>query len=195
MNTFDHTPRIIKETSAGDFLYDIRDEMLRRREVELVGEINAQSAYSLCRQLRYLQREDPKAEITLYINSPGGEVKSGLAVYDVMEAVGCPIRTICLGTAASMAAVLFAAGDKRDILPHGQVMIHDPLLTGSGGTALAVEAESKRLLATRKALCGILASHTGKKPREIYRKTAKDSWFSAEEAVDFGLADRVIHTI
>lgn len=195
MNTFDHTPRIIKETSAGDFLYDIRDEMLHRREVELVGEINAQSAYSLCRQLRYLQREDSKAEITLYINSPGGEVKSGLAVYDVMEAVGCPIRTICLGTAASMAAVLFAAGDKRDILPHGQVMIHDPLLTGGGGTALAVEAESKRLLATRKALCGILASHTGKKPQEIYRKTAKDSWFSAEEAVAFGLADRVIHTI
>ena len=188
-------PRIIRETSQGFSCYDIQDEMLKNREIECVGPVDAQSAYSLCRQIRHLQREDREAEITLFINSPGGEVKSGLAVYDVMEAVGCPIRTICLGTAASMAAVLFAAGDKRDILPHGQVMIHDPLLTGSGGTALAVEAESKRLLATRKALCGILASHTGKKPREIYRKTAKDSWFSAEEAVDFGLADRVIHTI
>lgn len=196
MTEFDMTPRIIRETSAGDFTYDIRDEMLRRREVECVGEINAQSVYSLCRQLRYLQQQDPDAEITMYINSPGGEVTSGLALYDVMQAVSCPIRTVCMGHAASMGAVLFAAGKERDILPHGRVMIHDPLISGGlGGSALAIQDISKDLLKTREVTCGILARHTGKSIREIYRKTAKDAWFDAREAVDFGLADRVIDKI
>lgn len=196
MTEFDMTPRIIRETSAGDFTYDIRDEMLRRREVECVGEINAQSVYSLCRQLRYLQQQDPNAGITMYINSPGGEVTSGLALYDVMQAVSCPIRTVCMGHAASMGAVLFAAGKERDILPHGRVMIHDPLISGGlGGSALAIQDISKDLLKTREVTCGILARHTGKSIREIYRKTAKDAWFDAREAVDFGLADRVIDKI
>ncbi len=196
MTEFDMTPRIIRETSAGDFTYDIRDEMLRRREVECVGEINAQSVYSLCRQLRYLQQQDPNAGITMYINSPGGEVTSGLALYDVMQAVSCPIRTVCMGHAASMGAVLFAAGKERDILPHGRVMIHDPLISGGlGGSALAIQDISKDLLKTRETLCGILARHTGRSLKEIYRKTAKDAWFDAQEAVDFGLADRVIDKI
>jgi len=196
MTVFDTTPRIIKETSAGDFTYDIRDEMLSRREVECVGEINAQSVYSLCRQLRYLQWQDPDAEITMYINSPGGEVTSGLALYDVMQAVSCPIRTVCMGHAASMGAVLFAAGDKRDILPHGRVMIHDPLISGGlGGSALAIQDISKDLLKTREVICGILAKHAGKSIKEIYRKTVKDAWFDAQEAVDFGLADRVVDKI
>lgn len=196
MTEFDMTPRIIRETSAGDFTYDIRDEMLRRREVECVGEINAQSVYSLCRQLRYLQQQDPDAGITMYINSPGGEVTSGLALYDVMQAVSCPIRTVCMGHAASMGAVLFAAGKERDILPHGRVMIHDPLISGGlGGSALAIQDISKDLLKTREVTCGILARHTGRSLKEIYRKTAKDAWFDAQEAVDFGLADRVIDKI
>lgn len=196
MTEFDMTPRIIRETSAGDFTYDIRDEMLRRREVECVGEINAQSVYSLCRQLRYLQQQDPDAGITMYINSPGGEVTSGLALYDVMQAVSCPIRTVCMGHAASMGAVLFAAGKERDILPHGRVMIHDPLISGGlGGSALAIQDISKDLLKTRETLCGILARHTGKSIKEIYRKTAKDAWFDAGEAVAFGLADRVVDKI
>lgn len=196
MTEFDMTPRIIRETSAGDFTYDIRDEMLRRREVECVGEINAQSVYSLCRQLRYLQQQDPDAGITMYINSPGGEVTSGLALYDVMQAVSCPIRTVCMGHAASMGAVLFAAGKERDILPHGRVMIHDPLISGGlGGSALAIQDISKDLLKTRETLCGILARHTGRSLKEIYRKTAKDAWFDAQEAVAFGLADRVTDKI
>lgn len=196
MTMLDTTPRIIKETSAGDFAYDIRDEMLSRREVECVGEINAQSVYSLCRQLRYLQRQDPAAEITIYINSPGGEVKSGLALYDVMQGISCPIHTVCMGSAASMGAVLFSAGNKRDILPHGEVMIHDPLIAGGvGGSALAVREVSRDLLKTRETICGILAKHTGKSRKEIYKKTAKDTWFNAEEAVAFGLADRVVETI
>lgn len=196
MSSYRETPMILRETSAGYCTFGVLDEMFRNRELECVGEINDQSVYSLCRQLRYLQREDPQGEITLYINSPGGEVHSGLALYDVMQAISCPIRTVCLGKAASMGAILFAAGDRRDILPHGQVMIHDPLISkGPGGSALAVQEVSKNLLKTRRSLCDILARHTGKIRQEIYRKTAKDTLFSAEEAVSFGLADRIIETL
>lgn len=196
MSSYRETPMIIRETSAGYYTFGVLDEMFRNRELECVGEINDQSVYSLCRQLRYLQREDPQGEVTLYINSPGGEVHSGLALYDVMQAISCPIRTVCLGKAASMGAILFAAGDRRDILPHGQVMIHDPLIAGGpGGSALAVQEVSKNLLKTRQILCDILARHTGKSRQEIYKKTARDTLFSAEEAVSFGLADRIIETL
>jgi len=187
------TPGIIRETSNGPFCLTIQEEMLENREIECVGELNAESVYSLCRQLRHLQWRDPAAEVTIYINSPGGEVESGLALYDVMRGLSCPIRTVCLGIAASMAAVIFAAGGQRDILPHGKVMIHDPLISsGVGGSALRVQDISKRLLKTREETCSILAKCTGKSLREIYKHTAKDTCFSAEEAVRFGLADRVI---
>ena len=193
---FNSTPMIVKETSNGYYRFDIRDEMLSRRELECVGEINADSVYSLSRQLRHLQQEDPDAEITMYINSPGGEVSSGMALYDVMQGISCPVRTVCLGTAASMAAVLFAAGDMREILPHGRVMIHDPLIPGGiGGSALQVERTSQNLLKTREDICSVLAKACGKTLEEIYAKTATDSWFDAQEAVDFGLADRVIETL
>ena len=190
------TPMIIRETSSGYFCCDIADDMLSRREVECVGEITADLAYSLTRQLRWLEQEDGSAEITLLINSLGGEVPSGLALYDVMRGLSCPVRTVCLGTAASIAAVLFAAGARREILPHGRVMIHDPLITGgAGGSALQVQAVSDRLQKVRRELCTVLAECTGKSLRQIYRKTCKDTWFDAEEAVAFGLADRVIQTI
>lgn len=190
------TPMVVRETSSGLFLCGIQDEMLKNREVECVGEINSQSVYSLSRQLRFLQREDPEAEITMYISSPGGEVSSGLALFDVMKAVSCPIRTVCMGTAASMGAVLFAAGDKRDILPHGKVMIHDPLISGGmGGSALQVQDISRNLLKSREDICKILAECTGRPLKEVYKKTAKDTYFDAEEAVAFGLADRIIHEI
>lgn len=196
MNQMFETPHILRETSEGYYTLELLDEMLARREVECVGEISDPMVYSLCRQLRHLQREDPQAEVTLFINSPGGEVRSGLALYDVMQAVSCPIRTVCLGKAASMGALLFAAGDRREILPHGQVMIHDPLLLGGlGGSALEVQEASKSLLKTRRILCEILARHTHRSLKEIYRKTAKDSWFDAQEAVAFGLADRIVEEI
>lgn len=188
-------PRIVRETSSGLFLYGIQDDMLRRRELECTGTIESSSVYDLCRQLRYLQQEDPEGEITMFINSPGGEVDSGLALYDVMKGVTCPIRTVCLGVAASMGAVLFAAGDRREILPHGRVMIHDPLIASTGGSALHLREISRNLMETRRELCEILARHAGKTPEEIYEKTAQDCWFNAEEAVAFGLADRVIHTV
>lgn len=189
-------PMIVRETSGGPYVCQIQDEMMKRREIECVGEINAESVYSLIRQLRYLYWEDSDKEITLYINSPGGEVDSGLALYDVMKAISCPVRTVCLGTAASMGAILFAAGDRRDILPHGKVMIHDPLISGGvGGSALHLQNISKGLMKTRETVCRILAQQTGRSLKEIYSKTAKDTYFSAEEAVSFGIADRIIDKI
>lgn len=189
-------PGIMKETSNGIFRCSIQDEMFQRREIECTGEITQESAYALILQLRYLEKEDPEAEITMYINSNGGAVSSGLALYDVMQAVGCPVRTVCVGMAASMGALLFAAGNRRDILPHARVMIHDPLLAGSvGGSALKVDSLSRELMKMRTVTCEILAKHTGKGPEEIYAKTAMDSYFDAQEAVDFGLADKIIYEL
>ena len=184
--------RIIKESSRGYDLIPIQDEMLAHREVELVGEVDAGSVNTLIRQLRYLQRQDPEGEITLYINSPGGGVDSGLALYDVMQAVSCPIRTVCVGLAASMAALLFISGDRRDMLPHSRLMIHDPLIAHTGGSALRLKAVSDDLMETRQITAQVIAEHSGKSLEEILEKTASDSFFRAEEAVTFGLADRII---
>lgn len=189
-------PRIIKETSSGTSFSEIRDEMFSDREILCVGEINSVTVNSLINQIRYLAKSDPEKEITMYINSPGGEVSSGLALYDVMKAVKCPIRTVCVGTAASMAAVLFASGSERDMLPHARIMIHDPLIIGgAGGSALAMKRLSDDLLRTREIMCGILSEHTGRTLEEIYEKTASDSFFYADEAIKFGLADKVVESL
>ena len=189
-------PRIIKETNGGFFSQSIDDDMLANREIDCVGAITMESVNSLISQIRYLAKVDREKEITIYINSPGGEVPSGLALYDVMKAVKCPIRTICVGMAASMGAILFAAGDKRDILPHARVMIHDPLIQGGiGGNALMVQSIAEDLMRTREITCQILAEHTHHTIEEIYEKTKSDSYFYAEEAVEFGLADRVVSEI
>ena len=184
--------RIIKESSRGYDLIPIRDEMLANREVELVGDVDADSVNALIRELCYLQRQDPEGEITLYINSPGGSVDSGLALYDVMQAVSCPIRTVCVGLAASMAALLFISGDCRDMLPHSRLMIHDPLIPQTGGSALRLKAVSDDLMETRQITARVIAEHSGRSLEEILEKTATDSFFRAEEAVAFGLADNII---
>ena len=188
-----YIPTIIRETSEGMARLPIADIMLQRREIWLTGEITSELADAVIAQILHLDAEEPGEEITLYIDSPGGSVTAGLAIYDVMQVVSAEIRTVCIGTAASMAAVLFAAGDRREILMHGEVMIHDPLVSGGiSGSALAVQDKSDRLMAKRKVLCGILAQHAGKTIKQIYKVTAKDSWYGAEEAVAFGLADEVI---
>lgn len=187
--------RIIKETSQGYSLIPIQDEMLSHREVELVGEVDSDSVNALIRQLRYLQRMDPEGRITLYIDSPGGSVDSGMALYDVMQAVSCPIRTICVGLAASMAALLFVSGSQRDMLPHSRVMIHDPLIQRTGGSALRLKAVSDDLMETRQIIAKVIAEHSGKSMDEILAKTATDSYFRAEEAVEFGLADNIITSL
>lgn len=189
-------PNVIRETSEGLFCLPIEDLMLQRREIWLAGEIDDQLAGAVASQLLQLAAEAPEAEITMYINSPGGSVSAGLAIYDIMQAVPCPIRTVCIGMAASMGAVLFAAGNTREILRHGEVMIHDPLASGGiTGSALSVHDKSERLLQMRKVICGILAQHTGKNLRQIYRYTGKDTYFTAEEAVAFGLADTVVERL
>lgn len=190
------TPKILKESYNGISAYNIEDEMLTQREIGCVGEITTESVNSIITQILYLSRQDDQKEITIYINSPGGEVSSGLALYDIMQAVKCPIHTVCIGIAASMGAILFAAGDKRDILPHARVMIHDPLISsGVGGNALRIKSLSEDLMRTRKITGKILAKHTKKTIDEIYAKTATDSYFYAEEAVAFGLADNIITTL
>ena len=191
-----YIPAIIQETSEGTARIPIADMMFQRREVWLTGEINSEVADAVISQILHLDAEDPDAEITLYIDSPGGSVTAGLSIYDVMQAVSADIHTVCIGTAASMAAVLFASGDRREILRHGEVMVHDPLVSGGiSGSALAVQDKSDRLMAKRKVLCGILAQHTGKTLKQIYKVTAKDTYFGAEEAVAFGLADAVIEKL
>ena len=196
MNLCLMTPRIIKESSEGTTYCPIQDELFNTsRSIEVVGEITRDSVYSMILQLRYLQQADAEKEITMYINSPGGSVSDGLALYDVMAGISCPIRTVCVGMAASMGALLFAAGNKRDMLPHAAVMIHDPLTTGISGSALSVEQASRRLMETREVTASILADHTGHTIEEVYEKTRQDSYFNAQEAVDWNLADRIIHGI
>lgn len=187
--------RIIRESSHGYDLIPIQDEMLSHREVELVGEVDAASVNALVRQLRYLQRQDPEGQITLFINSPGGSVDSGMALYDVMQAVSCPIRTVCVGLAASMAALLFVSGSRRDMLPHSRIMIHDPLIVRTGGSALKLKAVSDDLMETRQIIARVISEYSGKSLEEVLAKTATDSYFRAEEALEFGLADHIITSL
>lgn len=190
---FVYQPQIIRETAEGLNRLDIRDEMLDQRVLELMTSVDAESCAVVIRGLLHLQRQDSTTPITLYINSPGGEVQSGLALYDVMQAVSCPIRTVCLGMAASMGALLFIAGDEREILPHSRIMIHDPLIgAGAGGSALSVKARADDLMRIRDITAGVIARHSGMSIERVFELTASDTYFEAEEAVEAGLADRVI---
>ena len=194
--TIVRTPNILRETSRGIEVIPIRDALFERREIECVGTIDRDMTYSLCQQLRHLQHENPDGKITIYFNSPGGEVTSGLAIYDVMKAISCPIRTVCLGMAASMAALLFIAGDERDMLPHARVMIHDPLVAGGiGGSALDIQTAAEGIMRTREITAQIIADHTGKSLEEVFEATSHDSYFEAAEALEWGLADRIIETL
>ena len=195
-NAFIYQPQIIRETAEGLNHLDIRDDMLSHRELELASGVDADSCAAVIRGLLYLQRCDANAAVTLYINSPGGEVQSGLALYDVMQAVSCPIRTVCLGMAASMGALLFIAGDERLMLPHSRVMIHDPLIGGGlGGSALSVKARADDLMRIRDVTANVIARHTGMPLERVFELTASDTYFEAEEAVEAGLADRIVTSL
>lgn len=191
-----YTPCIIRETSEGTTRVPIQDEMYQKREILLTGDIDGESVNSVILQLRYLQAQSNTEEITIYINSPGGSVSDGLALIDVMGALRCPIKTVCMGTAASMAALIFVAGNERCITEHSRVMIHDPLLSGGvGGTALKVDALAKNLMKTREITAKILSDYTGHSIEEVYEKTVQDTYFDAQEALDWGLADKIIREI
>lgn len=191
-----YIPHILRESSEGISRIPIQDILLERRQVECIGNITEDTVAVISQQLRYLSIENPDKQITLYINSTGGEVNSGLALYDVMKAIKCPIRTVCIGIAASMAAVLFLSGDTREILPHSKVMIHDPLIAGGiGGSALSVDAVAKNLMEVRQTIANIISKHTGKSLEEVLAQTASDTYFNAEEAVAWGLADCIIEQL
>lgn len=186
-------PNIIEETRAGLGIYTIRDAMFRNRQISLLGMVDEDSVDALIIQLLHLEETSPGEEITFYINSGGGEVRNGLALYDVMQHISSPVRTVCVGLAASMAAVLFAAGDKRELYTHSKVMIHDPAISGTLATkALDLQMMSQDLMDTRYALAEILAKHTGQPVESVLEKTANDCYFDAESAIEFGLADSII---
>lgn len=187
------TPNIIEETRSGIARYPIADDMMRDRKITLLGTVDEESVNSLITQLLYLEKTAPGEEITFYINSGGGEIGNGLALYDVMQYISSPVRTVCVGIAASMAAVLFAAGDRREMFAHSKVMIHDPSISGLPRTnALELQVVSVDLLETRKSLAEILAKHTGKTVDDILEKTKTDCFFDAKAAIEFGLADSII---
>lgn len=186
-------PNIIEETRAGLGIYTIRDAMFRNRQISLLGMVDEDSVDALIIQLLHLEESSPGEEITFYINSGGGEVRNGLALYDVMQHISSPVRTVCVGLAASMAAVIFAAGDKRELYTHSKVMIHDPAISGTLATkALDLQMMSQDLMDTRHALAEILAKHTGQPVENILEKTSNDCYFDAESAIEFGLADSII---
>ena len=186
-------PYVIEQTSRGERSYDIYSRLLRDRIIMLTGEINDQVADLIVAQLIFLESEDDSKDIELYINSPGGSVTAGFAVYDTMNFIKCDVSTTCIGLAASMGAFLLAAGakGKRRALPNSEIMIHQPL-GGAQGKSTDVEIYTKRLLRTREKLNEILAERTGQSIEVIARDTEKDYFMEADEALQYGLIDKVI---
>lgn len=183
-------PMVVEQTNRGERAYDIYSRMLKDRIVFLNGEVNMHSANLIVAQLLFLESEDPDKEISLYINSPGGEVYSGLAIYDTMQYLKAPVNTICVGLAASMGAVLLTAGKKRMALPHSRIMIHQPL-GGAQGQAADIEIQAKEILKLREVINEILMKHTGRTKAEIEAATDRDRFFDPLEAKEFGLIDTV----
>lgn len=191
--------RIIKETVRGLDVVNLEDELLLNREIFLTDVVDAGSTNELIKQLMYLEMEEEhgEEEITLYINSPGGEVTSGLGLFDYLTMMKAPIRTVCIGTAASMGAILFLAGDKRQMLPHARIMIHDPSYGHAnmdGKKPHEIQHELDALNETREVIAKIISEKTGKSMEEVYEVTSDDTYFNASEAVEFGLATEIMDT-
>lgn len=186
-------PIVIEQTSKGERSYDIYSRLLKERVIFLVGQVEDYIANLVVAQLLFLESENPDKDIHFYINSPGGVVTSGMAMYDTMQFIKPDVSTLCIGQAASAGALLLAAGakGKRYALPHARIMIHQPL-GGYQGQATDIEIHARETLHIRSTLDGILAKHTGKTPEEIRKDTERDHFMSAEEAVKYGLIDAVL---
>lgn len=186
-------PMVIEQTGRGERAYDIYSRLLKDRIIFIGEAIEENLANTTVAQLLFLESEDPEKDIFLYINSPGGVVSAGLAIYDTMQYVKCPVSTICIGQAASMGAVLLAGGTKgkRIALPNARIMIHQPL-GGMQGQASDIEIHAKEILHLKERLNDILTVHTGQKREKIANDTERDFFMSAEEAVSYGLIDKVI---
>ncbi|MFB6352131.1 MAG: ATP-dependent Clp endopeptidase proteolytic subunit ClpP [Bradymonadaceae bacterium] len=187
-------PQVIEETTRGERGWDIFSRLLKERIVFLGTGVNDQVSNSIIAQLLFLESEDPEKEIYLYINSPGGSVTAGLAVYDTMQYIQAPVTTICMGQAASMGALLLAAGDdgRRLCLPNGRVLIHQPIMGGVSGQASDIDIQAQEILNLRERINRILAHHTGQDMERIKEDTDRDYYMSAEEALDYGLVDEII---
>lgn len=188
-----YVPIVIEQTGRGERSYDIYSRLLKDRIIILGSEVSDPVANAICAQLIFLESDDPKKDIHLYINSPGGSVTSGMAIYDTMRFVKPDVATLCLGQAFSMGALLLAAGaeGKRSALPNSRVMIHQPL-GGFRGQATDVEIQARELTRTKAALNEILARHTGKPLTTVAQDTERDNFMSAAEARDYGLIDHII---
>jgi ATP-dependent Clp protease protease subunit len=186
-------PMVVEQTARGERAYDIYSRLLKERVIFAVGEVEDHMANLIVAQLLYLESENPEKDIALYINSPGGSVSAGLAIYDTMQFIRPDISTICVGQAASMGAVLLAAGakGKRFCLPHSRVMIHQPL-GGFHGQATDVEIHAREILDARERLNRILSSHTGQSMDRIKQDTDRDNFMTGEQAIAYGLVDEIL---
>ena len=186
-------PYVIEQTSRGERSYDIYSRLLKDRIIFLGEEVTDVSANVIVAQMLFLEAEDPDKDIHLYINSPGGSVTAGMAIYDTMKYIKCDVSTICMGMAASMGAFLLAGGTKgkRLILPNAEVMSHQPS-GGSRGQATEIEIAAKHILKTKDRLNRILAENTGKDIEVVAADTERDNWMSAEEALAYGIVDRIV---
>jgi ATP-dependent Clp protease protease subunit len=189
-------PMVIEQTGRGERSYDIYSRLLKERIIFLGTGIDDNVANLIIAQLLFLQSEDPEKDISLYINSPGGIVTSGLAIYDTMQFLSCDITTYCVGQAASMGAVLLAAGSpgKRFALPNARIMIHQPL-GGAQGQATDINIQAQEIMRIKQILNGILASHSKKKIEDLERDTDRDNFMSAEQAASYGLIDKVVSKV
>jgi len=186
-------PYVIETRGREERTYDIYSRLLKDRIIFIGTQIEDNMANAIIAQLLFLEAEDPERDIFIYINSPGGVVSAGLAIYDTMQYISCDIATICMGQAASMGAVLLCAGDKgkRSMLPHARVMIHQPS-GGSQGQASTIEIYTKEILKLKSKLNGIIAHHTGQSIKKVAKDTDRDYFMSADESLEYGLVDNVL---
>lgn len=186
-------PTVIETTNRGERAYDIYSRLLKERIVFLGDEVNSTTAGLVVAQILFLEAEDPDKDIHFYIDSPGGSVTDGMAIYDTMQYVKCDVSTICIGMAASMGAFLLAGGakGKRMILPNAEVMIHQPS-GGTQGQATEIQIAAEHILRTKKKLNEILAENTGNPVEKVAEDTERDNWLTAEEALEYGLVDKIV---
>lgn len=186
-------PYVVEQTNRGERSYDIFSRLLNDRIIVLSDEVNDATASIIVAQMLYLEGQDPEKDISFYINSPGGSVTAGMAIYDTMQYIKCDVSTICMGMAASMGAFLFSSGakGKRFILPNAEVMIHQPL-GGAQGQATEILIAADHIKRTKERLNKILADNTGRSIDEIFADTERDNWLSAQEAIEYGIADKII---
>ena len=192
-NNLGYVPMVIEQSGRGERAYDIYSRLLRERVIFLVGPVDDMTANVIVAQLLFLEADNPDKDISLYINSPGGSVTAGMAIYDTMQFIKPDVSTLCIGQAASMGALLLAAGEKgkRFCLPNSRVMIHQPL-GGFQGQASDIEIHAKEILFLKEKLNQILASHTGQTLKKIATDTDRDNFLSADQSVEYGMVDQVI---